>query len=40
MAPNCLRPLPADVASEAVVAQEQGAADQKLVGALMRLMAR
>ena len=29
----------ADVASEAVAAQEQGAADQKLVGALMRLMA-
>src|SRR5439155_17789981 len=29
----------ANVASEAVAAQEQGAADQKLVGALMRLMA-
>jgi AraC-like DNA-binding protein len=29
----------ANVATEAVTAQEQGAADQKLVGALMRLMA-
>jgi len=29
----------ANVASDAVAAQEQGAADQKLVGALMRLMA-
>ena len=35
-----LFPAPADnVASKAVAAQEQGAADQKLVGALMRLMA-